>query len=491
MFVNGTQVGTTQTNSVSYNLSVTSTSIGSLGTNYYWNGYISNLRVVKGTAVYTSNFTPSTTPLTAITNTSLLTLQSPTFIDNSTNNFTITANGNSQPSIQNPFGFTSATTNGYTVSTIGGSGYFDGTGDYLTVPSNAAFNQLYSTTISFTIEFWAYITANTSGGGANTLLSTYNSLDGYRIELHGDGVVYWVSNGTNSAIFYAVPLMAWSHLAFVWNGTTIKMYLNGVNVSSASAAWTNNSVALTIGNTAGQPFNYNGYISDLRITKGTAVYTSNFVPPTAPLTAVQNSTLLLNMTSAGIYDAAMMANMETVADAKLSTAISKFGGSSMYFDGTGDYLSIPINPSLIFGTGDFTVETWIYLPTIVRVGIIGMGSGGFFVEIASSGTNIHVSQADVVDLADFAISPALSANTWYHFAMTRSGTSLRAFINGIAQGSTVTNSTNFTGTNAVLVGGHPGGIILYSGYMDDMRVTKGYARYTSNFTPPSSAFPIF
>ena len=187
----------------------------------------------------------------------------------------------------------------------------------------------------------------------------------------------------------------------------------------------------------------------------------------------------------------MMNNMETVADAKLSTAISKFGGSSMYFDGTGDYLSIPINPSLIFGTGDFTIETWIYLPSVSgNFGIVGMGSGGFFAQV-NSGNNIHVSQADVVDLADFAISPTLSANTWYHFAMTRSGTSMKAFINGIQQGSTVTNSTNFIGTNAVLVGGHPGGIILYSGYMDDFRITKGYARYTSNFTPPTSALFLY
>ena len=158
----------------------------------------------------------------------------------------------------------------------------------------------------------------------------------------------------------------------------------------------------------------------------------------------------------------------------------------MYFDGTGDYLSIPNNPVFNFGTGDFTVEAWIYLPTVTNVGIIGFGSGGFFVQINTS-TNIHISQANVVDLGDFTISPAISANTWYHLAMTRSGTSMRAFINGIQQGSTLTNSTNFTATNATIVGGHPGPIILYSGYMDDLRVTRGYARYTSNFTPPTSA----
>lgn len=104
IFVNGTQVGTTQTISTAYNLGTTSTTIGSQGANYYLNGYISNLRVVKGTAVYTANFTPSTTPLTAIANTSLLTCQSSTIIDNGPNAFTITVTGDTNVFAFNPFG---------------------------------------------------------------------------------------------------------------------------------------------------------------------------------------------------------------------------------------------------------------------------------------------------------------------------------------------------------------------------------------------------
>jgi hypothetical protein len=111
--------------------------------------------VVKGTAVYTSNFTPSITPLTAISGTSLLTCQSPTFVDNSTNNFTITAVGNSRPTQQNPFGITNELTNGYTANTVGGSAYFDGTGDYLTVPSNT----IFQITGNVTIEAYVYATS--------------------------------------------------------------------------------------------------------------------------------------------------------------------------------------------------------------------------------------------------------------------------------------------------------------------------------------------
>ena len=486
MYENGVSVATA-TNSNSMNFG-TVTQLGAAGSSYTFQGYISNLRLVIGTAVYTSNFTPSTTPLTAIANTSLLTLQSTTFIDNSTNNFTITAAGNSQPSIQNPFGYTSATTNGYTVSTIGGSGYFDGTGDTLNLASSTALLGAGN----FTVDFWVNLASAPTGGAYYTCFAYGASgsvLRCFVLDSSGTKLGIWV--GASNVLLIATTAMIgqWAHIALTRVGSTLTAYINGVNAGTASNSTNFNAGQLYIASQAAGTY-LPGYISDFRIVVGTSVYTSNFVPPSAPLTAVQNTVLLTNMTSAGIYNATMMTTMETVGDAKLSTAISKFGGSSMVFDGTGDYLSIPINPSLIFGTGDFTVETWVYLPSVSGYfGVVGMGSSGFFVQI-SNGNNIHVSQADVVDLADFAISPTLSANTWYHFAMTRSGTSMKAFINGIQQGSTVTNSTNFTGTNAVLVGGHPGGIILYSGYMDDLRITKGYARYTSNFTPPTSALQI-
>jgi len=486
MYENGVSVATA-TNSNSMNFG-TVTQLGAAGSSYTFQGYISNLRLVIGTAVYTSNFTPSTSPLTAISGTSLLTCQSTTFIDNSTNNFTITAVGNSQPRQQNPFGYTSTTTNGYTPSTIGGSGYYDGSGDSIASPQSATFNLSSG---NWTIEAW-YYSFSVLGQSARYLTITPSSGIIYGV-LPGSGGFILNQFGSSSPISTSITatLNAWQHIALVKNGSTTTLYINGVAGGSGTPSWVNADTTIFFGgNTGSYAYDYSGYISDARVVKGTALYTSNFVPPAQPLTSVQNTSFLLNYTSAGIYNATMMTTMETVGDAKLSTAISKFGGSSMVFDGTGDYLSIPINPSLIFGTGDFTVETWVYLPSVSGYfGVVGMGSSGFFVQI-SNGNNIHVSQADVVDLADFAISPTLSANTWYHFAMTRSGTSMKAFINGIQQGSTVTNSTNFTGTNAVLVGGHPGGIILYSGYMDDLRITKGYARYTSNFTPPTSALQI-
>ena len=98
-------------------------------------GYISNFRILKGTALYTSSFTPSTASLTAITNTALLTCQSNRFVDNSASPYTISISGS--PKVQTFSPFPSTTT--YSASTNGGGAYFDASGDYLNAGSNTAF----------------------------------------------------------------------------------------------------------------------------------------------------------------------------------------------------------------------------------------------------------------------------------------------------------------------------------------------------------------
>jgi hypothetical protein len=146
MYVNGVQEGSTYTDTNNYVGTVTRVGgrhAAVSGDYRAWNGYISNLRIVKGTALYTSNFTPSTTPLTAISGTSLLTCQSNSFKDNSSNNFNITKNGDTKVKSMNPF-----------QNNTGKSLYFDGTGDYLTSPFSLALCQWW--TGDFTIETWIY-----------------------------------------------------------------------------------------------------------------------------------------------------------------------------------------------------------------------------------------------------------------------------------------------------------------------------------------------
>jgi hypothetical protein len=479
----------------------------------YWNGYISNFRIVKGTAVYTSAFTPPSAPLTAIANTSLLTCQSPTFIDNSTNNFTITAAGNSQPTQQNPFGFTSATTMGYTASTIGGSGYFDGSGDWLSIPNNSALNMGSN---DFTYECWLYPTSipntyqsfiekRTGGGSYSSVLLALKSTGKYSI-LVASNVSTW---GIVDESTINVVLNTWQHLAAVRSGNTFSVYLNGIRQISTSLAFTvydDNAIqGIGAGDSSGaQP--YYGFIGDVRIVKGTAVYTSNFVPPASPLQAITNTSLLTNMTSAGIYDAATMTPIETVGDAKLSTAISKFGGTSMAFDGSGDNLYSPTSINYNCSTGNFTVEAWVYIssypglyPLIIgnNNGSFSAGAISFTAQNSTSGgaNKISVSVYDINSSAvTLAASSTNSFNTWYHVALVRNGTNLSLYRDGISVASTtISSSIVFDwGKNGSLIGGGnwDGANGAFNGYIDDLRITKGYARYTSNFTPPTESFKI-
>jgi hypothetical protein len=190
-----------------------------------------------------------------------------------------------------------------------------------------------------------------------------------------------------------------------------------------------------------------------------------------------------------------------VGNAQISTAQSKFGGASIAFDGTGDYLTIPSNADFNFDTGDFTIEAWVRLNALGTSNgypgaawIVGWGplssNPGF--DFAIGSTNLIFSLTNFSS-PTISVAHSLSANTWYHIAGTRSGTTVRAFIDGqVLATETVSAglsaSTNPTGI--AISAAEPTGSTLgnLNGYIDDFRITKGVARYTSNFTPPTAPF---
>ena len=506
LYINGSQSGSTYSDSINFlaqQLTIAKDNAGST----YVTGYMSNVRVVKGVAVYTGTFTVPTSPLTATqssgtniaaitgTQTSLLTLQSTTFIDNSTNNFTISAFGNSQPTQQNPFGVTSVLTSGYTVSTIGGSGYFDNAGDYLTVPSTV---QLEPGSGNFTIEAWVYPLSYPSVGTGDAIIARLNSsgYNNFSVNIRNNGNIEAYFSLSNTASppdnINAGPVLlnAWTHVAFVKNGLGRILYLNGVSVGTVTSASNPPTGLSTVTNIGTADSDFNGYISGLRVTNS-IVYSSGFVPPTTPSTAITNTALLLNYTGAGVYDAAMMNNMETVGDAKLSTAISKFGGSSMSFDGTGDYITMLNNPRLNPRTANFTIEAWVYLTSLgTTKSIISTftGSGSYWDWQIKSNNCLELSR----DLGAVIITgtTALTANTWIHVAVSRSGTSVKQFINGVLDASNISSGDLYS-TNNTAIGSTVNNQNNFAGYIDDLRLTNGYARYTTTFTPPTSAFPTY
>lgn len=485
VFVNGVQTGSTTTVTANLTNTAANASVGAYGAgNNFFPGNISNVRVVKGTALYTSNFTPSTTPLTAVSGTSLLTCQSNRFRDNSANNFTITRNGDVQVTKESPFLPTAA----YSTSTIGGSGYFDGTGDYLSFANSAAFA---FGTGDFTVEYWIY-----SNSFANTPTVVDNrsgvtSTNGYADYFNTTGTfALYIGNTTIYTSASAIPTKTWAHIAVSRSGTSLRVFINGTQSGATVTNSTNLSDQfLLVGTNSGATNSFNGYVANLRLVKGTAVYTTNFTPPTAPVTAITNTSLLLNFTNAGIFDNAAENDMETVGNAQISTSVKKYGTGSVAFDGTGDWLLVPDGINLRLGTGNFTVEAWVYLSATGSArGLMGKGT-------STTGWLLSTNSSDQVVFTygstTLTSSSALSANTWTHVAVVREGTGTnqtKIYIGGSLV-ATGTVATDFNQTNPMYIGADRTGGSALNGYIDDLRITKGFARYTSAFTPPTAAFP--
>tara|TARA_Y100001936_G_scaffold88753_1_gene87254 strand:- start:3668 stop:4777 length:1110 start_codon:yes stop_codon:yes gene_type:complete len=182
-----------------------------------------------------------------------------------------------------------------------------------------------------------------------------------------------------------------------------------------------------------------------------------------------------------------------VGTAQLSTAQSKFGGSSLLLDGNSDYIYIANDDLDFSSTESFTLEFWVYFNNIDDGNIVNFYSD---YSGASNGMSIDKSTGNVLrahngDSTRITGTTTVSAGQWYHIALSGTSGSYKLFLNGTQEGST--SSNGFTGgTTNKYIGtfywaGLGGAVRLLNGYIEDFRITKGEARYTSNFTPPTSA----
>jgi len=232
---------------------------------------------------------------------------------------------------------------------------------------------------------------------------------------------------------------------------------------------------------------YLGYMSGFQLLKGTA---ASGAIPTAPPTNIANTQLLLNYTNSGIFDSTAKNVLETVGDAQVSTTQAKWGTTSMYFDGTGDNL-YTINPCLP-RSGDFTLEMWIYPTSTSGYQLIysqftsGSTDGNFELLWDEFNEKFNVNFRGATLLTS---SSTYSLNAWHHLAIVRSGSTFTMYVDG-ASAATATNSDTILQT-ASYVGTRSLGDGYFAGYIDDLRITRGYARYSgSTYTVPTAAFPV-
>ena len=175
-------------------------------------------------------------------------------------------------------------------------------------------------------------------------------------------------------------------------------------------------------------------------------------------------------------------------NAQVSTAQNKFGGASALFDGTGDYLSVATSTDFGFGTGDFTIEGWFYKTSATSQWIFDTRTTTPQVSVAvqsqGSGTiRLLVSGSFVV-----TSSNSHTNNAWNHLAISRASGVTRLFINGVVSTNTYSDTNNYGATKPLIIGAQYNGTTAFAGYIDEFRVTKGLARYTTTFTPSTTAF---
>lgn len=188
-------------------------------------------------------------------------------------------------------------------------------------------------------------------------------------------------------------------------------------------------------------------------------------------------------------------------DAQHDTAQSKFGSSSILFDGTGDYLSVPQDggggSDFDFGTGDFSIDFWIRPNTIaaddgfMTTFKTGPNRGWGFFTVATDVVRFFVTNNLGEVITVDSASSAFVVDVWQHIAVTRNGNDFKIFIDGTQSGSTVVSSfaVNDNDINSPLKIGRRLANVdssYYDGWMEGIRITKGSALWSTNFTPPSA-----
>jgi hypothetical protein len=405
-----------------------------------------------------------------------------------------------------------------------GSILFNGSSQYLSLPASSVF--AFGTS-DFTIECWVY---PTTAPISTPVASTVKAIYGYRngadtlpyliwaftggVKFGGDVTDYLTSN-------VQLTLNVWTHIAVVRIGTAMTMYINGVSVATNASVTQNFSDSANV-RYVGFLNGANGYywpgnISNLRIVKGVGVYTGAFTVPSNPLQKTQlaetNIAALTNSDNTSLLLSTLYVNtnffkdysdnniiITNTATPPTSSNLHPFNPdkyNSVYFNGTStSYIYTPYNVNQTLGTNNFTIEGWIYPTNLSLQGYIisswyGVG-GQFFLRVLNSGRlqfNFTLTGDSGQSLT--ATTTIISANAWHHIAAVRNGATITLYVNGVADLTTFN-----VGSSALIYRGAvqkdiylgkdgTSSSLFYAGYMYNMRIVKGTAVYTSNFSPPT------
>ena len=476
-------------------------------------GYIKDARVVKGsvpTEYQTSSTTNSTTifsvpsePLTAVTDTVLLSCHLPYISDGSTNNATPTLSGNVSTKPFSPYDYSE-----YDAADHGGSVYFDGTGDTLEIPHST--NVGAFGTNDFTVQFWYY----TDAVGNQDYLIDFRQYGGngdyLSIYKNGSNKIVVAEGGSNRITGTKnISVGQWFFITVHRDNGSLKLFVNGEQDGSTYSDSTNyvagSSGNFIIGkNNGSASYLMEGYLSDIKVTHGSAL--GGTTVPTAPLSS-SGASLHIKGTDASIIDKSQGTNLKLYGTTTGSTDEVRSGNwantKTMKFDGNSDYLTFPHREELNFASNDWTIECWIYPKTNVGdCGIWHQSASGtdwnsIYLDGSFNPKFVFYNSSNNVEWAGTAASNTAPQNTWTHLALVRKfGTGVYLFAGGtlVASDTNDTSVTMLDKTYDHVIGYERfvGSGTYFDGYIQDFRITNGLARYidsqnpTANFTPPTA-----
>ena len=503
MFIDGTQVGSTYTDSTTYLSSNLYIGGDSFSNTSQYAGWIDELRISK-IARYTANFTAPTAPFTNDENTVLLLHMDGTdaityFEDD---------NGIRAPKSIIAQGTATIST---TQSQFGGSSLVTGSANLngAFVPSTGLTDLAdWNSYTGFTAECWVRYVNLTSpdDGGFPATLGIMERNDfplTWSMGADRNGAVgFHYRNTANSYISIKsanslVVANTWYHIAAVKNGSTVKVYLNGVERASATISGTPSADLRPLSIGSYYRIGANAFIDEIRISN-TARYTAGFTPSTTPFVNDTNTLFLSHMDGTNSStvlrddngDGRRPASIISQNGAAISTAQSKFGGSSALFDGTNDYLNVADNGALSL-SADYTIECWLRMPVIPPTpsnnGIWNCADHLFYIARYNPGSGA-IYEIDLFNGGYNRVSSgavAMNTNQWYHVAISRSGSNSRIFLDGTQVGSTATWNNTLTSASLNEIAKYSSG--YWNVYIDEFRISNT-ARYTGNFTPSTTPF---
>ncbi|WP_152600197.1 LamG domain-containing protein, partial [Cellvibrio mixtus] len=389
---------------------------------------------------------------------------------------------------------------------------FDGNGDYLLTRPGADFDL---NTNNWTIEFWIY--PRTLGSTPHFLQVGTSTSNRTRI-YYLNGALRVDGPSSNLGSISGLAAGRWQHIAVTKIGSATSVYLDGELKASANishASGTENTLAIGAQQFSPSASDYfDGYIDDVRVTRGIDRYTGAFVPSQIPQLPTlvgdqywRNVSLLANCdgkdTSQIFSDSSFVPKTFIPRGNVIqSQGEYMYGVSSCYFDGNGDYLELAQNPELNFKTSDFTIETWFYQTAdsnaystlFANHTSTTYTTGARFLMVYGANAPV-VSQRRKIGFGGFNLATnqsilesetQINLNTWYHVAVTRKNNIFSLFVNGkkereISKIDAMDFSLNGT---RVGINSWDGTAGHWFGYIDDLRVTRGVARYTEDFIVP-------